>query len=246
MSLIDEKYEQLMVLALTAARSAKRRYPTSDVEDLQQIALMWCVEHPRKLTAYLTDDDARRGVRMLTASMRNHAKKYARDERAQHFGYFLEDEAWYSKRMLKGDGNKPGLLHYVFDQENWRKPPPGDGAGRTKGDPAEGGGWLTMMCDLSAALEKIDAGEWGLLEEHFHRGSTYQDIGDAASVSKATIAKRIDRAVRHVQEQLGGQRPQDDPAEDGIDAAYAEAHYVGTRRAISNAHARAITSNQWE
>jgi DNA-directed RNA polymerase specialized sigma24 family protein len=210
---------------------------------------MWCVEHPKKLNAYLSDGDSRRGVRMLTASMRNAAKKYARDERAQDFGYFLEDEAWYSKRMLKGDGNKPGLLHYVFDQENWKNSPPSDSAGRGKGDPAEGNGWLTMMCDLSAALEKLEAGERELLREHFHRGLTCQDIADLYSsppVSKQTVARRIDRAVRKTQDHLGGQRPQDDPAEEGTDAGYAEAHYVGMRRAISNAHARAITNNQWE
>lgn len=248
MSLIDERYDELTVLALTAARSAKRRYPTSDVDDLQQVALMWCVEHPRKLTTYLTDGDSRRGVRMLTASMRNAAKKYARDERAQDFGYFLEDEAWYSKRMLKGDGNKPGLLHYVFDQENWAKPPPSDGAGRGKSDPAEGNGWLTMMADLSAALDKLDAGERELLREHYHRGMTYQDIGDlyaSPPVSKATVAKRIDRAVRHVQDALGGPRPSDDPMEEGATYDF-EPYYVGMRHAISNAHARAITSNQWE
>lgn len=245
MSLIDERYEELTVLALTAARSAKRRYPTSDVDDLQQVALMWCVEHPRKLNAYLTDGDSRRGVRMLTASMRNAAKKYARDERAQDFGYFLEDEAWYSKRMLKGDGNKPGLLHYVFEKENWRKPPPSDGAGRGKGDPAEGGGWLTMMVDLDRAIGALDNDSRVLLVEHYMFGQSYEQIGRRIDRSKATVAKHVDRAVRKIQDYLGGPRPSDDPAEEGATYDF-ETYYVGMRHAISNAHARAITSNQWE
>lgn len=246
MSLIDERYDELCALASTAARSAKRRYPTSDIDDLQQVALMWCVEHPRKLNSYLTDADSRRGVRMLTASMRNAAKKYAREARAQHFGYFLEDEVWYSKRMLKGDGNKPGLLHYVMDQENWRKPPPSDGAGRGKGDPAEGGGWLTSMCDLSAAIDALGSDDKAVIEEHFRFGVSYEVLGRRMNCSKATVAKRIDRAVRRIQDYLGGQRPQDDPAEEDPFWSGMEVEYVGTRRAISNAHARAITSNQWE
>jgi DNA-directed RNA polymerase specialized sigma24 family protein len=244
-SLIEDRYEQLCALASTAARSAKRRYPAIDYDDLQQVALMWCVEHPRKLNAYLTDDDSRRGIRMLTASMRNAAKKYAREARAQHFGYFLEDEVWYSKRMLKGDGNKPGLLHYVFDQENWRKAPPSDGAGRGKGDPAEGGGWLTSMCDLSAAIDALGSDDKAVVQEHFRFGVTYDQLGQRMGCSKATVAKRIDRAVRRIQDYLGGQRPHDDPAEDGTDVSSAEAHWVGTRRAISNAHARALTANAY-
>lgn len=239
-SLIEENYEHLSALALTAARAAKKRYPTSDTDDLASVAMMWCVSHPGKLATYLGDEDGRRGVRMLVASMRNAAKKYAREERAQVYGYDLEDEAWYSKRMLKGDGNRPGLLHYVWNRDDWPKPPPADGAGRTKGDPAEGNGWLTMMVDLKAAIETLSKDDRALLAEHYMFGTTYDRLAVMMECSRATVAKRIDRAVRKVQDHLGGQKPFEDPPEEYVP----EPEYVGSRRVISNAHARAITDNQ--
>lgn len=243
-ALIEENYEHLSALALTAARAAKKRYPTSDTDDLHQVALTWCVTHPGKLATFLGDEDERRGTRMLVASMRNQAKKYAREERAAVYGYELDDEQFYSKRMLKGDGNKPGLLHYVFDKANWRKPPPSDGAGRGKGDPAEGGTWLTMMVDLDKGIQSLADSEQQLLEAHYLGGLTYEQCATVifnGSVAKTTVAKYVDRAVAKIQDHLGGPKPRNDEPEDGWDV---EPEYVGSRRVISNAHARAITDNQ--
>lgn len=242
MTLIEENYEHLSALTLTAARAAKKRYPTSDVADLRSEAWTWCVTHPGKLATYLGDDDSRRGVRMLVASMRNAAKKYARVERAAQFGYDLDDEQFYSKRMLKGDGNKPGLLHYVFDHANWGKPPPSDGAGRGKGDPAEGGTWLAMMTDVHGAIEALGNDDRVILTEHYLFKVTYEEIGKRLGVAKTTVAKYVDRAVAKIQDHLGGPKPRDDDPEEGWDKPDPE--YVGTRRVISNAHARAITDSQ--
>lgn len=244
MTLIEENYEHLSALTLTAARAAKKRYPTSDVADLRSEAWTWCVTHPGKLATYLGDDDSRRGVRMLVASMRNAAKKYARVERAAQFGYDLDDEQFYSKRMLKGDGNKPGLLHYVFDRTCWGKPPPSDGAGRGKGDPAEGGTWLTMMVDLDRAITSLADSEQQLLKAHYFGRLTYEQCAASifnGSVAKTTVAKYVDRAVAKIQDFLGGPKPREDDPEEGW---VPEPEYVGTRRVISNAHARAITDNQ--
>lgn len=244
MSLFEENYLHLSGLASVAGRAAKRRYPTCDIEDLQQEALMWCITHPGKLKTYLEDDDKRRGERMLTASMRNQAKKWAREERAAHFGYDLDDEAFYSKRMLKGDGNKPGLLHFVFDNRNWPKPPPSDGASRGKGDPAEGNGWLTMMVDVHKAIESLSEDDRSIVTEHFLFGLSYEQLGQRMGCAKATVAKRMDRAVGRVQDFLGGAKPRDDAPEDDWENQR-EPEYVGTRRAVSNAQARAITANNW-
>lgn len=246
MSLIEENYAHLSALALTAARAAKKRYPVSDLDDLLQVAMMWCVTHPGKLGTYLHDEDERRGTRMLTASMRNAARKWAREDRAASYGYDLDDDAFYSKRMLKGDGNKPGLLHYVFNRENWPKPPPVEGGARSKGDPAEGGTWLAMMVDLSAAIEALPAEDHILATAHYGDGLTYEQIGADVlrpAVSKATVAKRIDRAVGKVQAFLGGPKPREDEPEEGWDSGV-DPEYVGTRRVVSNAHARTITDNQ--
>lgn len=238
MTFLNENFEATAAISLQAARAVKKRYPTADTDDLTQVGLVWCLEHPRKFREYVDGDDTGKLYRTLW----NYMSNYARLERANNYGYALEDEVFYSKRMLKGDGRKAGLLHYVFDRENWYKPPVSDdGAKRRGGDPAEGNGWLATMVDLCRALDHIDADDRFLLREHYMYGTTYEQIAESMNVSKTTVAKYVDRAVFKVQEFLGGPRPREDaPEPDWVE----EPVYVGTRRAISNAHARAITENQ--
>lgn len=236
MTFLDENFAATAAISLQAARSVKKRYPMSDTDDLTQVGLVWCIEHPRKFREYVDGDDTGKLYRTLW----NFMSRYARSERA-NAGYELEDEVFYSKRMLKGDGRKAGLLHYVFDRENWYKPPATDGAKVRGGDPAEGNGWLATMVDLDRAVCALDLTDYLILKNHYRFGVTYDDMASAEHISKTTIAKRIDRAVFKVQEYLGGPRPREDaPEPEWVE----EPVYVGTRRAISNAHARAITENQ--
>lgn len=236
MTFLDEHFEPTAAISLQAARSVRRRYSSVDIDDLTQMGLVWCIEHPKKFREYVDGDDTGKLYRTLW----NYMSNYARLERAKS-GYELEDEVFYSKRMLKGDGRKEGLLHYVFDPENFHKPPAIDGAKVRGGDPAEGNGWLATMVDVGRALKVLDGNEYALLYRHYSLGETYEDIGTSMKVSKTTVAKYVDRAVFKVQEYLGGPRPREDaPEPDWVE----EPVYVGTRRAISNAHARAITENQ--
>lgn len=235
MTFLDENFEAASARALSAARSVKRRYPTSDVDDLVQMGLVWCIEHPKKFREYVDADK----WWVVQKAMFNYMSVYARKERARYYGYNLEDDVFYSKRMLKGDGNKPGLLDYVFDREAWLKPPPSD-APRSGGDPAEGNGWLTTMVDLAKACDTLSADDRRLLREHYMFGQTYEEIGRRLGVAKVTVAKYVDRAVTRLQDALGGAKPREDPPEDEWRS---EPVYVGSRRAISNAHARAMLEN---
>lgn len=240
--LTNEEHHHLSAIALQVARKTRRQYSMVDIDDLIQEALMWGVTHPRKLREYLDDEDNNRGTRMLVAAMRNHVKGYARSERAEQYGYELEDEMFYSLAVLKGVGRGKGLLHYVYDRESWLKPPPGDGGPRSPGDPAEGGGWLATLVDVDRAVKTLPKADERLLAAHFDSGYTYEQIGSSfpVPVAVSTVSKRIDAACVKVQDALGGARPREDPPEPD----YWEGGYVGTRRAISNAHARAITDNQ--
>lgn len=238
MTFLDDNFALVSAVALQAARAVRKRYPNADVDDLTQMGLVWCVEHPKKLREYVNSEQPGK----LYVALHNYVKGYARNDRANREGYVLEDDAFYSKRMLKGDGTNPGLLHYVWDRENWEKPPTrGEGAGRSKGDPAEGGTWLAIMVDVDKALQSLSEADQNLLRLHYQDGETYDSLRLGATVSKTTVATRIDRAVAKMQEFLGGPKPREDSPEDEWEL---EPEYVGTRRAISNAHARAITENQ--
>lgn len=241
MTFLDDNFAQVSAVALQAARAVRKRYPNADTDDLTQVGLTWCVQHPRKLREYVSEEK----TGALYIALHNHIKVYARNDRAEREGYMLDDDAFYSKRMLKGDGTNPGLLHYVFDRENWEKPPTrGEGAGRSKGDPAEGGTWLAIMVDVDKALGALNKAEYNLLKAHYCDGNTYESLTGQYGplpVSKTTIATGIDRAVAKMQDYLGGSKPREDSPEEEWEL---EPEYVGTRRAISNAHARAITENQ--
>jgi hypothetical protein len=78
------------------------------------------------------------------------------------------------------------------------------------------------------------------LTEHFLFEVTYEALGRRIGVSKTTAAKYVDRAVARVQDALGGSRPRQDPPEEDWRQ---EPVYVGGRRAITNAHARALLEN---
>lgn len=240
-------------IATVAARQVHQRFPMTDREDLQQEALLWAVAHPSRLQNHLNDEDEARCTKSIQRAMENAARAHARKVRAQtRVGGDnrdpLSDDAYYSTEMLKGFGRgagQVGLLHCVFDQNAWLTPPQGDelGVRTSAGDPAEGSSWLATMSDVSSGLDKLslrDPDAHSLLVLHYKQGYTYDEIAQSLTPqsSKVTVSRKIDRAVRKLQDLLGGPFPREDPPEDGW-----ENGLVGTRRAVSNAYARVVTDN---
>jgi len=244
----EATYSYLYDLAETIARSVHRSFPMVDAEDLLQEALMWAVAHPGTLQNYLTDEDENRCAKMISGAMRNSCREYAVKHRALSRGdETLSDDCWYQLGVLKGTGRtigKRGLLHHVYDTESWTNPekPESDGV-RSRQDPAEGNNWVATLADVSSALGRLAQADRDLIEAHYKNGCTYEVIGLGLrpQVSRETVSKRMDRAIKKVQQILGGPRPRKDPEEPGWDD-----EIVGTRRAISNSHARALTDGAYE
>ena len=244
-----DEWSYLLGISESVGYAVARDFPGVDREDLAQEALMWAVQHPRKMREYLSHEDPQQAGRLLSSSMRNEARAFAVKQRALARGddSFIDD-AWYSKEMLKGFGRsieKRGLLHHVFDQDSWLNPEKGESSGvRSKRDPAEGNTWLATLADVSSALDKLkveNPAAHTLLVLHYQQGYTYDEIGEGLRIPKVTVSRRIDQAVRKIQDLLGGQKPRTDLPEDGW-----ENGLVGTRRSITNAHARAITSEGYD
>jgi hypothetical protein len=209
---------------------------------------VWAVTHPAVLGRYLLEDS---GPQRVMGAMKNACRDYAVKQRALSRGDESQiDDAWYPLEALKGTGqvaSKRGLLHHAFDDESWVSPERGEDTGsRTKRDPAEGNNWLATLADVSSALDKLekeDAKAHALIEAHFKWGLTYEQVGASLrpAVAKATVSVRMDRAIKKVQNILGGPRPKKEPVEPGW-----EEGLVGTRRAVSNARARAMTDGAYD
>lgn len=223
-------YDELEPLFTQASRSAHRRNPLVDPEDLYQVAAMWCVEHPRKLDEYMTDEDKRRGTKMVITSMTNACKDFARKDRAARCGYHLDDSVYYALKVLKDD-----LLPAVYDDEMWLSPPTGDVVRNDRGDPALGGNWLATLADVSTAIQLLSKQDQHWLHLKYKLGWTLERIADECDFSVSTADRRVSAAVRRIQDKLGGSKPYHDPAEEGWE------EYVATREVLSNSEAIAIT-----
>lgn len=243
----QELYAYLWDLADKVATTVHRKFPMVEQEDLLQEALMWAVAHPGRLQAYLATEDAQRGTAQIMGAMKNTCRDYARKQRADLRDGDLTDDVWYQLGVLKGTGRGAkgrGLLHLVFDDQAWLHPEKPEGERiRSGADPAEGNNWLATLSDVKRALELIPLADSWYIQCHYRLGMTYEQIGEQCSprVSRETVSKRMDRAIKKVQDILGGPKPRTDPDEPGWSA-----EIVGTRHAISNAHARAITDGAYE
>lgn len=242
----EEQYVYLVELAKTAAYGTVRPAGV-DIDDLVQEALMWAIQHPRQVVDWLEADDTGRVVQ----AMKNDCKDYAVKQRALARGdeTFIDDH-FYSLETLKGFGRGPGhkgLLHYVFDQEAWLTPPQNDGDPgiKSRRDPSENNDWLATLSDVSAALDKLmrnDPKGHALLVLHYKQNYTYEEIGASLTprLPKVTVSRRIDGAIKKIQQILGGPRPRKDPEEPGWEDG------PGGRWVLTNAAARAITSEGYE
>lgn len=228
-----DHYAFIEGLAKRAAHNVARRYRT-DVEDLTQEALKWCLEHPAKFMEYWGDENQKRGERYISAAMRNACKDYAHSQLASEGGSDNETSFWYRGELIEE------LLGYIWDEASWTTPPQTEVKTRG-GDPALGNGWIATLADVKRAVEKQSEYDQWLLRLYYHARHSQADIASshADQVSQQQIGRRLKRALGRVREALGGRPPHRDPAEPGWQ------EYVGSRKVLSNAAARAQTGNDY-
>jgi RNA polymerase sigma factor (sigma-70 family) len=230
-----EQYDELLPLFCQVANDVRRRNPLVDRDDFVQECFVWTLTHPAKLAEYREDEDHKAGDRKLYGALRNACRDYARRDKAARLGYDPDDEVFYTLLVLKDE-----LLPAVYD-EDWL---PSQGTHqesvRSGADPAHGNNWLATLVDVSAALDKQSEDDRWLLENYYRTGLTQQEIADDLGISQPLVSKRLGRAVKRIHEQLGGPKPFVMPAESDD-----ETEPFGARKAISNAHARAKTGEDY-
>ena len=196
--------EESKDIAANVARSIHKRYHTYfDVEDLRQDLMVWILRREAKVKEWLVHEDEqehRKGIKMLARALQRQADKYCRRRKAKRSGYQLEDEAFYSPISLAE------LLPFVWDEvvesRDATKPRVSGG-----GNPAEGGTYIVQLIDVRRGLMKLDPADKMILQMKFYEQLNYSDIAQILEVSDSTAHRKVDGALRRLNNQLGGQSP---------------------------------------
>jgi DNA-directed RNA polymerase specialized sigma24 family protein len=206
------------------ATETKRQFPMVEREDIVQELWLWIAGHQEKVEKWA--GEGKNGERRLATSLRRRGRSYAVHEKAAITGYDVGDNYWYSTGQLRE------ILPMALDREVWADPGVAPETGKLSRTtaPSEGNNRLAMLCDVRSGLEAGSAVDKELLWTHFGLGLDKDEHALVLGVTVETLEKRLQRAVQRLQKRLGGPKP------DGL--------YVGSRRAISNAQAQALTRSQ--
>ena len=196
--------------------SLKKQFHMVEREDIYQE--LWI--------KYLSTDCSHMNSKMLWSTLRRAGVAFCTREKAAITGYDVDDLYYYSTGQLRE------LLPVVMDRTSWTQPGVVGDLGKITGtsDPAHGNNRLAMICDVRSALEACSESDKRLLWTAFGLALADDEHATSMGITEDALRMRVVRALQRLQRRLGGPRPQMD--------------YQGTRRALSNAQAQAITRNQ--
>jgi DNA-directed RNA polymerase specialized sigma24 family protein len=180
-------------------------------EDILQECLSWALSRNKWITEQLleaTDADKRKHAEARIAwQMRRAAERYSRREKASKSGYQIADEAYYQGYTLGQllpyviasivDGT---VLEQIQDMIQ-------DGLPRGSSSPSEGGNLLANLIDIKVGYVKLEAEDKILLRIRYLDSFTLQQIANHYECSVSTADRRIDGAMRRLQDLLGGVSP---------------------------------------
>jgi RNA polymerase sigma factor (sigma-70 family) len=231
------------IVSGVALEFSRRFHKAAQVEyaDVEQECWVWCIKHPTKVSRWMKEEDGHRPIR---TSLRNVALDYCSREKAARLGYDHDDLYWWSK------GDVEVALGAMFSYEDWLSPPQSEG--RSNKSAAEGGNYIATLADLSRAFDQLNAEDRKLLTLYYRDEEYQRDIAEDYGVSQKTISVRIDGAVRRLADKLGGPAPRQgaihdpDPATGGCECGHTRWGGPGSRKVLSGAAARAITSSSYD
>jgi DNA-directed RNA polymerase specialized sigma24 family protein len=206
------------------AYSVGRHFPFVDLEDLRQELWLWLVEHQEKVQVWGQEAT---GDRRTAKSLRRAARAVCLDLKAQRGGYDLGDLWFYSVGQLRQ------LLPDVLDTEGWTASSPALSPDRVQSQSLvnEGNNRLAMLVDVKDAFLRLADEDQQLLYVHYRVHEEEQHATEL-EISVEALRSRVTRALTRLQRELGGPQP--------------DVEWVGTRRAMSNATAQALTRSAYE
>ena len=223
-------HEALAPIVQRNAGIARRIYPNAEHGDLQGVQWEWVYENQGKVKNYLSSNS----TGLLATRLLTIAQRWAAKERELDLGRDPDDLFVYNARVV-GE-----LLKDVFEYEGWQhyEPLGGDGMPVAKALVNCGGDRMAMLADVSSALKSLPEDQYNVLVWTYKYGYNHAKLASVLEISEDASRQRVSRAVRKLSSILMGQAPS---TSEGADP-----DYVGTRRVITSAQARAITSSQWD
>ena len=181
-----------------------------DKDDLKQECIQWALARIVYINEQLEVEDTnerRHNEQKIAWQMKRAAERYARKEKAIKSGYQLTDEAYYQTGVL--GQLLPFVIASVIDgtvleqaQEMIR-----DGQPKGSSSPAEGGNLLAMLIDIKKCYEELEQEDKHILMLRYHENLKLEEIGVILEVHHSTADRRCDRALRNLNEKLGGPSP---------------------------------------
>jgi RNA polymerase sigma factor (sigma-70 family) len=166
--------------------------------------MVWVLKRQDKIKEWLDhpleSDEYKMGVRKLGKTLTRNADKYCRRLKAQKLGYEVRDEQYYSPISLSE--LLPFVWSDVVETRDASKPKVSGG-----GNPAEGGNYVIQLFDIRRALKKLDPQDKLVLQMKFFEQLNYQEIAETFGVSDSTAHRKVDGALRRLNNHLGGQTP---------------------------------------
>lgn len=191
----------------------------TEADDVTQELWLWAHKKQARIEENMGKDSFQPWLR---TSLRNAARDYIASTR-QSSGSLLDQE-WYNQGQIKE------LLPAVWDDDYLL----GSGnQSETKisggGDPSTGGNWLASCMDVRSAYKKLSDFYKEVLRLRFAEEWTYVEMADHYGRGVSTMDYHVNQALKAIQRELGGAKP-----------------YEGGRRAMSNAHSRAVQSHYYD
>ncbi len=199
-------------IAPGVARAIHSRYKAYvERDDVMQECLSWALTRHSWIAEQLLeadDPDKRKHAESRIAwQMRRAAERYSRREKATKSGYQITDEAYYQGYTLGQllpyviasvvDGT---VLEQIQDMIQ-------DGQPRGSSSPSEGGNLLANLIDIKIGYTKLEPEDKILLRIRYLDSFTLQQIANHYQCSVSTADRRIDGAMRRLQDLLGGVSP---------------------------------------
>lgn len=198
-------------LAPSVAGTIYRRYRQwVEREDVIQECYAWAMSRADHYSELLNEENTLQRTineKRIAWQMRRHAERYARKEKAKKSGYQIGDESFYDTVIL--GQLLPHVIASVVDGTVLEQAQNliNDGQPRKPSAPAEGGNLLAILIDIKKAYLALDVADKDILIKRYHENLTLEELGEYLQCATSTADRRVQNAIRKLQNLLGGESP---------------------------------------